>query len=460
MIKLYHHQKVALSYMRLYSNFALFMEQGCGKTLPCLVRALELAKSGEIHSLLVIAPKATMGAWTRDTELFGETDKNLLLSVMTVVNYEAVWRKTKLDKRWRASPKYDGSVLGDYDRQWDMIVLDESHKIKNRTSKQAMMAHHLAFAAHYRYILTGTPICNGSLEDIWSQFTFLQPCVGKRGGVYSQIFGGSYYDFLDRYAVLNQWYQPYKYLHVDELQRIIAQHSYRVKKSECLDLPDVLPDEIYSIELKERTKYNELHKFSTLEELELVADNSLVRQLKLRQFCSGFITLDDGKTSEITTEKYDALSDFLGDWEKKLVIFANFKPSIHRICALLHEKKIKHVVLDGDQQNKQIWRDFQSDKSIRVIVCQYQSANAGIDLFAADTILYFEPPISSNILEQSRGRIHRIGQTQKCSYIFFITKNTIEEAIYKALCNFCDFNEKLFKEYIGQYTKGLSYKRK
>ena len=58
--------------MRLNDNFALFMEQGCGKTLPTLCRILELGKEGKIKNCLIVAPKATMGAWYRDCELFGE----------------------------------------------------------------------------------------------------------------------------------------------------------------------------------------------------------------------------------------------------------------------------------------------------------------------------------------------------------------------------------------------------
>lgn len=458
MFRLYKHQQIALSFLRLYPNFALFMEQGTGKTLPCLCRALELIKQGRIRTFLIVAPKATMGAWMRDADLFGEVDKTILLNHMTVVNYEAVWRKTSLDKRWLASKNYNPNTHGDFDKVWNMIILDESHKIKNRTSKQAIMCHRLALDARYRYVLTGTPICNGSIEDIWSQFTFLQPYVGKRGAIYSTIFGGSYYDFLNRYAVLNQWYQPCKYLRVNEVQGIIKRHSYRVLKKDCLDLPDKLPDEIYSIELKDRKRYKELHNFSTLEEFDFVADNSLVRQVKLRQFCSGFLNTDD-KMLDIPCEKDEALSEFLDGWEKKLVIFAEFKESIKRIGKILTDKKLKFVVLDGAQANKEIWKTFQNDETIRVIVCQYRSANAGCDLYAADTILYYEPTISSNVLAQSRDRIHRIGQTQKCSYIHFITEGTIEVAIYKALRGFCDFNEKLFKQYMEQYRKGISYKK-
>jgi SNF2 family DNA or RNA helicase len=89
-----------------------------------------------------------------------------------------------------------------------------------------------------------------------------------------------------------------------------------------------------------------------------------------------------------------------------------------------------------------------------VIICQYQSASTGIDLYAADTIIYYEPTLSSNILEQSKDRIHRISQTNKCSYIHFVTRGTIEVSIYRALKNYSDFSEALFKSYMTEYYKG------
>ena len=60
-IRLYDHQKLALSYMRYNGNFALFLEQGLGKTLIALTRVLELIKEGEVRSTLVVCPKATIG---------------------------------------------------------------------------------------------------------------------------------------------------------------------------------------------------------------------------------------------------------------------------------------------------------------------------------------------------------------------------------------------------------------
>lgn len=439
MLALYNHQKLALQYMRLNDSFALFMEQGCGKTLPTLCRILELRKQEYITTALVVAPKATMGAWYRDIEMFSKADQKLLRACVTVINYDKVWRgKT-------------------FDREWGCIILDESHKIKNRTSKRAKFLLRLALKSKYRYILTGTPIGNGRLENIWSQYAFLEPCI-VNGRVASNIFG-TYKQFEDRYCLLNQYWKPYRYKHVDELQDIIAEHSYRVTKAECLDLPEKLPDEVYDIELKEPALYKELHKSSTVEELGILAENPLARMTKLRQVCSGF--LNDGETThELKCEKINVLEEFLDGWEKKLVVFCEFKHSIKAVSALLTKLKIKHVTLDGEQKDKLIWRKFQSDPKIRVIICQYQSASQGIDLYAADTIIYYEPTLSSNTLDQSRDRIHRSGQTEKCSYIHFITKNTIESAIYKALMGYSDFSERLFTEYITEYQKGWSYKKK
>jgi len=437
-VKLYNHQKLALQYMRLNDSFALFMEQGCGKTLPTLCRILELRKQEYITTALVVTPKATMGAWYRDIEMFSEADQRLLRDCITVINYDKVWR----DKT--------------FDREWGCIVLDESHKIKNRTSKRAKFLLRLALKSKYRYILTGTPIGNGQLENIWSQYAFLEPCI-VNGRVASKIFG-TYKQFEDRYCLLNQYWKPYRYKYVDELQDIIAEHSYRVTKAECLDLPEKLPDEVYDIELKEPTLYKELHKSSTVEELGILAENPLARMTKLRQVCSGF--LNDGETvHELKCEKINVLEEFLDGWEKKLVVFCEFKHSIKAVSALLTKLKINHVILDGEQKDKLIWRKFQSDPKIRVIICQYQSASQGIDLYAADTIIFYEPTLSSNTLDQSRDRIHRSGQTEKCSYIHFITKGTIESAIYKALKNYSDFGEKLFNEYMTEYTKSYAGRR-
>lgn len=442
MVKLYRHQEIILSYMRSNNYFAVFAEQGTGKTLPSLCRILDLLKGGYIEEALIVAPKSALGAWERDIELFSDLDREILKAGITLINYDKVWRGDK------KSPYY---------KKYGCIILDEAHYIKNRTSRRSKFLLKIATMADYRYILTGTPIGNGQLENIWSLYAFLDPYL-ERGYVYSRIFGGSYKTFEDRYCILNMYHKPSSYIHVKELQEIINEHSYRVKKIDCLDLPDKLPDEVIKVDLVEKTLYKKLATESAILDLDILAENPLSRLVKLRQLCSGHIKLDTGEIMEVKNEKLSILQELLEGYEddKKIVIFAEFKYSIGKIAELLKKMKIKHVILDGDQKDKTIWRKFQADKKIRVIVCQYQTASAGIDLFASDTIIYYEPTLRSNTLEQSRDRIHRTGQVNKCSYIHLLTKGTVEVDIYRALSGYSDFSEALFTRYMEGYRRSYN----
>lgn len=435
MIELYRHQQIALSHMRTNASFLLAMEQGTGKTLTTLTRLAELAERGKIDSALIVAPKAVLASWERDVEKFDRDRQRLLRKILTIVNYDLVWRRSE------------------YRRHWGAIVIDEAHYVKNRTSNRSKAILEMALDSDYRYALTGTPISNGALQDIWSLMAFLEPVKIPRG-IGTTAFpeaGPTYYNFQDRYCFLDQYFKPYRYRYVDELQEVIADHSYRVKKIDCLDLPDKLPDEIYEIDLAEPKLYKELVKESAIMEIELLAENPLLRMLRLRQLCSGHLP----NMGSLNCGKLKALGEYLDGYEDKLVIFAQFTASIDDISGLLRKRKIKHVVLDGRSKDKAIWRKFQNDDSIRVIICQYEAGATGIDLFAASTILYYEPTIRSNTLEQSRDRIHRVGQSHPCSYVHFLTKGTIEREIYRALQGFADFSEKLFTEYVAEYQRSF-----
>ena len=428
--------------MRANNFFALFMEQGTGKTLPALCRILDLLRSGSIEEALVVAPKSALGAWERDIELFDDLDRDILRGGITLINYDKVWR---------------GGDKSPYWKKYGAIILDEAHNIKNRSSQRAKFLLKLACMSDYRYLLTGTPIGNGQLENIYSLYCFLDPYL-ERGRVCSRIFGGSYQKFQDRYCILNMYHKPSSYIHVKELQEIINAHSYRVKKVDCLDLPEKLPDEVIKVDLLEKKLYKKLATESAILEYEILAENPLSRLVKLRQLSSGYLTYKEGREDrllDLKTEKLSVLQEILEGYpdDKKVVIFAEFKYSIAKISELLRKLKIRFVVLDGDQKGKTIWRQFQADKRIRVIVCQYQTANAGIDLFASDTIIYYEPTLRSNILEQSRDRIHRTGQKEKCSYIHLLTRGTVEVEIYRALTGYSDFSEALFTRYMEGYRR-------
>ena len=447
MIELYDHQKTALGLLRVNNGFALFMEQGTGKTFPVLFRLAELAQHKKIASALVVAPKAVCESWSAKLQMLSDEQQEALKSIsLKICSYDLVWRRADVAKA-----------------TFDAVVLDESHFIKSPSAKRTKACVRLASRAKYRWILTGTPTSNGQLCNIWSQFAAIDPCVVHSGNgqdyVYPACLGGdSYYKWIDRTAYLNQWGKPYRYRNVAALQEVIGSMSYRITKAECLDLPDKLPDEILTCEMDRNFKklYNEMAKSSAIVSLDTLAGNPLTRALRLRTMCSGYLVTDDGELKEWPCCKYSVLTSFLSDFEGKVVIFCEFRKSIDRVCEVLKHLKMKHVVLDGRQTDKGVWLRFQNDESVRAIVCQYQSGSAGIDLYAADTCIFFEPTIRSDLNEQAKDRIHRVGQTRACSYYYLLTSGSIEFAIYNALKNYEDFGEALFTKYMSTYTKGES----
>lgn len=443
-IELYDHQKTALGLLRVNDGFALFMEQGTGKTFPILFRLAELAQSGRIKSAIVAAPKAVCPSWREKIAMLSDEQQAALASIqLEIVSYDLLWRRKEYA---------EGT--------FDAVVYDESHYIKSPSANRTKACIKLASRAKYRYILTGTPTSNGQLCNLWSQFAAIDPITVRasngREFVYPRCLGGdSYYKWIQRVAYLNKWNKPYKYKDVAAIQEVMGEVSYRITKEECLDLPEKLPDEILYVNLESTLKrdYREMVKNSAIVSLDTLAGNPLTRSLRLRQMCSGFIDTENGDHIEYKCSKLAVLKEFLADYEEKFVVFCEFRHSIDAVSALLRKMGVRHVTLDGRSKGDE-WREFQDDSKVQAIVCQYQSGSAGIDLFAADMVIFYEPTLRSDLNEQAKDRIHRVGQTRPCSYFYMLTSGTIEFAIYSALRNYEDFGEALFSKFLDEYTKG------
>lgn len=414
MIKLFKHQKVMLDLLTNYDQFALFAEAGCGKTIPILYHITNLFMSGEIKDCLIVCPASVRGSWRRDIEKLSGLRRPYTKNI-TVVSYDLVWRREE------------------YEKDWDCIVLDESHCIASRTSKRTKFLQRLKNRSKYRYILTGTPMHNGHYEDYWSQMEFLIPG-----------YLGTYNEFCAHHTVQRQLPGTYvriivKYRNVQELLDKIRQKAYYIDKKSCLDLPEKLPPVVIDCELQEKLKYKQALK-SFIQEYDMNIGNPMSIIVKLRQLCSGFVIDDYGDTHELKCEKIKMLDELIDSISGKIVIFAEFTYSLEQIHKLLDKKKITYLTLDGRQSNKSIWREFQSNEDIRIIVCQYRSANAGIDLYEASNMIFYEPTQSSTVVDQAMARIHRNGQTRNCSYYWLLTEKTVEHDIYDRVVNGIDFN--------------------
>ena len=119
---------------------------------------------------------------------------------------------------------------------------------------------------------------------------------------------------------------------------------------------------------------------------------------------------------------------------RKVVVFARFVPEIEAIARMLQKKGIGYSLIYGATKDRaEQVKKFQEDPEIKVFVGQLQTTGMGLTLTAANVAVFYSLDFSYANYEQSRARIHRIGQKEKCLYIHLVCKNTVDEKVMKAL---------------------------
>lgn len=463
-IRPYRHQEAAYANaLKVFeeggSGYAYLMEMGTGKSLTAVATAGELFLEGKVRRLLVVAPLAVVPVWPSEFSDFAgfpyhvetlEGDKKKRLKALqrliddreeglkvAVINYESSWRLKKELMDW-----------------WpDMVICDESQRIKEPTSAQSKGLHEIGAQANYRLILTGTPVTNSPL-DFFSQYKFLN----------QSIFGPSWYAFKARYAVEGQgvnhttgktYNQVIGYRNLAELTEKAHAVAFRVTKKQALDLPEEVDQRLYcELEPEARKIYEQL-KRDAIAELEglpaVTASHIIVRMLRLSQICGGYVKTDTdgyeddpnaGKLVRISKAKWELLQDTLKDVlevpGKKVVIFARFTAEIRDIvglCQTLYGPD-SYRLIDGSVPSSErgpAVEAFQKDPAVRIFVAQIQTAGLGITLTAADTAIFFSYDFSYANYEQAKARIHRIGQRHVTNYIHLIARDTIDEEVLAAL---------------------------
>lgn len=445
---LFQHQvrgyNMALINFTLRRGFGFLFEMGCGKTLTAIAVAGTLYAEHKINKLLVVAPTSVCSVWPEDFGKFADFPhlEKIMLGTksqrlkqlkelesfpcealkVAVINYESVWRDDIFSK------------LVEFNA--DMIICDESQRIKTHDAQQSKAMHKLGDLARYKLILSGTPVQNNAV-DLYSQYRFLDPTV----------FGNNFYKFRNRFCVMGGFNrrQIVNYKDLDLLIKKEHSIAYRVTKKEALDLPEQTFETRYiTLTPSEKKLYNTLKKESATELANggtISASTVLTKLLRLQQFTGGFVIADgEEKPQQIGSGKINALEDIVDDYVidsgKKLVIFARFRAELDLIRKLLDKKKLKYGVIYGDiklSDRGEIVRDFQENKETKVFLAQIDTAGLGITLTAADTCVYYSVNFNYAAYSQSLARIHRIGQRNTCTYIHLTTKGTVDELIMKAL---------------------------
>lgn len=427
-------------------GFGELFEMGCGKTLTTIAVAGALYNLGKIDRVLVVAPTSVCSVWPHDLNQFATFpwearvllgDKKKRLKALNelenwpfkalriaVINYESTHREGIFEALAAYKP--------------DLIVCDESQRIKNPSAAQSKALHKLGDAAPFRMILSGTPVQNNAV-DLYSQYRFLDPAV----------YGANFYAFKNRYCIMGGYgqHQIVGYRNMDELVEKEHSVAYRVTKEECLDLPQqTFINRYVQFTDAEQAIYEQLRKSSFLE-LEtgenVTATTILTMYLRLMQLTGGFLTADEStRPKQVNTAKLDALADIVDDYVvdagKKLVIFARFRAEIAAIENLLRLRKIQYGSIYGDvpmEERGKIVEDFQTNPDAKVFVAQIQTAGLGITLHAASTAVFYSYDYNYANYAQALARIHRIGQRLPVTYIHLVVDGSIDEKILAALEN-------------------------
>ena len=420
MVKLYQHQKDALEAVSDKNRVAFYHDQGLGKTF---------SGSEKMHQLntmmnLVICQKSKVDDWYnhfRDNydmnpcdltkvkadrlDDFIKVSQSVPVPTVYIINYDLVWRRKQLLK------------LSDF-----TLMLDESSLIQNETSKRSKFI--LKLKPKNVILLSGTPT-GGKYESLWSQMHLLGWNISKE--MYFNHYVDYHYDDSQGFPLMI--IDGYK--NIERLKKKMRDYGCHFLKTEdCIDLPEQIDQTIRVPVTKEYEKFRK-DRIVTIYGEELVGDTTLTKLLYERQLCGQY-----------NADKLEAFQDLVESTNDRLIVFYNFNAELDQLKAVCEVLGRQISLVNG--QGKDLYHYESENASITLI--QYQAGAFGLNLQKANRIIYFTPPLSSELYEQSRKRTHRIGQHNTCFYYHLVCRGSIEEKIYRTLAKRRDYTNKLFEE--------------
>lgn len=460
--KPYAHQLKVWDESKDQSSWALLLDCGTGKTWVAINTAAYLADKREVQALLVIAPNGVNRQWV---------DSEIPLHWPDSVPYTAVvWDSSKDSKNYKKDLdslfKDDGGVkvlsmnveamstkkgpefADKFLSRWrdNMVVVDESSRIKSPTAKRTKNIVKLRQKAKYRRILTGTPITQSPL-DVYPQFFFLNPDIL---GFTSFVAFRSNYAIMVKGKAMDGNGRRYSYDSVvgykrlEDLSNRIAPYSSRVLKGDCLDLPDKIYQVIpVACSSEQERLYTKLRQDLLLE---VGGENVpvplvLTQLLRLQQITGGFLGTEDGTTEPIqgSNPKLSAMLDDIADLPvaDKVIIWARFRAEIEMISEAIWKRygyESCGMYYGGvDNQARSDTVDQFTNGSMRFLVANAQCAGLGLNLTAANIVYYYSNDFSLENRLQSQDRNFRIGQKKVVVYKDLICSGTIDEKVHKAI---------------------------
>jgi SNF2 family DNA or RNA helicase len=450
---------------------ALFADMGTGKSFMLINNMAMLYDKGKINGALIVAPKGVYRNWY-DTEIPKHLPEHI---VYRMAIWAATPRKAEqkaLDDLFTVTEDLKILVMNveafstakgtAFAKRFLLVhnalmAIDESTTIKTPGSSRSKNTEKVGRGARFRRIMTGSPVTKSPM-DLYQQCAFLSDgCLNV----------SSYYVFQARYAVTverqlntHSFKQIVGYRRLDELKEKLDRFAFRVKKEECLDLPDKLYVKREVDLTDEQAKaYNEMRTLA-LAQIGggLVSTvNALTQIMRLHQIVCGHVKMDDGTVKELPNNRIKELLSIVEETDGKIIIWATYRHDIEAIKIALAKDYGMNAIgtyygdTDGDER-KRVLEQFQDpDSEMRFFVGNPSTGGYGLTLTAANTMVYYSNSFDLEKRLQSEDRAHRIGQTKNVTYIDLISPGTVDEKIVKALREKIDIATQVLGEDIKQW---------
>ena len=434
------HQDRVLKQTEPFNRVAYYLDMGLGKTFVGAEKVYLLNNAVN----LVICQKSKIDDWVQHFKEYYPNYRVLNLTKKT----EAITFRNLIDTKaiYNPSVQIVGAVNYEtaFRRDWLLklqdftLMLDESSLITNENAKRSKFI--LKMNPESVVLLSGTPTA-GKYEKLWSQVQLLGWDISKKA------FWNSYVEttWIDEGCFKREVVVGYK--HVEHLKKKLAEHgAVFMKTEEVIDLPEQIEQKIMVKPTKEykyfiQNSYLVTKKLDAMVsgwktgvDVELVGDNSLTKMLYARQLCGQY-----------SIEKLEAFEDLIFSTNDRLIVFYNFNEELEILHQIALKKTPNISVLNGQRKDLQAYNLY--DDSITFI--QYQAGAMGGNFQKANKIVYYTLPLgkgSCDLWEQSKKRIHRIGQKKSCFYYYLLVKGSIEEKNLAALREGKELTDELFKE--------------
>lgn len=419
-MKLYKHQEEALERTKTFNKCAYYHDMGLGKTFT----GSEKMRMLNNNVNLIICQKSKVKDWIDHCEtnmtdefvvfdLTKKKDFDLFFSwrnpetkKIGIINYDLVYRREELTN------------LQDF-----TLLLDESSMIQNDKAKRTKAI--LKLNATNVILLSGTPV-GGKYENLYSQLKLLGWKITKKQ------FWNNYINFeMVQYGgPLSPTIPKIKgYKNVDELKMMLKVFGADFLKSdEVFDLPKQNFNMI-KVPISKEYKEFKKEKYICINDKEFIGDTPLKTMLYARMLCGAY-----------NKYKLDAFVDLINSTDDRLIVFYNFTDELEAMKALIGKRACS--VVNGSERDLSNYENV--DNSITFV--QYNAGAMGLNLQKANKIIYYSLPLSSELYEQSKKRIHRIGQTKPCFYHLLLAENSIEERIKTTLDKRNDYTQELFEK--------------